>query len=495
MGHLLMVESWVGAMGRLLPRAITEAGHTFTFLTRDLQHYLRSAPEGVEHPLLGARHVLTADTNDLPALLPHVADLHAALGFDGVLSSCDYYLPAVAGIAEHLGLPGPSARAVTTACRKDRTRRALEAAGLPGPRFAVCDGFAAAAVAAQEVGYPLVFKPVDLCAGMFVRRVDDEAQLAEAHRALDAFPVNARGQLRSPAVLLEELLDGPEVSVETVSYGGVTRAVGVTDKSVGGAPAFIETGHMFPAGLDSEGTAAAVETAVAAVSGLGLDQVVAHTEIKLTAAGPRVVEVNPRPAGNRITELVRHVTGIDLAGACVDLALGREPDLSTRSTGVRSAAIGFLLPREDGVLEGYDVGRGGPDGLGESREEESVAVPGDVSDGKGKGVAVPGEVREVGQGDAPDAAPWSAREGTAVGAAPATPTEGAASGVRSGVAGLEALPGVLEVRLAEPGVRVRAAGDNNGYLGHIMAADTEGGGARHRVAELLATVRPRVAAR
>ena len=77
---------------------------------------------------------------------------------------------------------------------------------------------AAAAVAAREVGYPLVFKPVDLCAGMFVRRVDDEAQLAEAHRALDAFPVNARGQRRAPVVLLEELLDGPEVSVETVSF-------------------------------------------------------------------------------------------------------------------------------------------------------------------------------------------------------------------------------------------------------------------------------------
>ncbi|MFH8567257.1 ATP-grasp domain-containing protein [Streptomyces sp. NPDC017993] len=498
MGHLLMVESWVGAMSRLLPRAITEAGHTFTFLTRDLQHYLRSAPEGAEHPLLGARHVLTADTNDVPALLPHVADLHAVLRFDGVLSSCDYYLPAVAGIAEHLGLPGPSARSVTTACRKDRTRRALEAAGLPGPRFAVCDGFPAAAVAAQEVGYPLVFKPVDLCAGMFVRRIDDEAQLAEAHRAVDAFPVNARGQLRSPAVLLEELLDGPEVSVETVSFGGVTRAVGVTDKSVGGAPAFIETGHMFPAGLGSQETAAAVDTALAAVAGLGLDQVVAHTEIKLTTAGPRVVEVNPRPAGNRITELVRHVTGIDLAGACVDLALGREPDLATRATGVRSAAIGFLLPGEDGVLEGYEVGQRRPDGLSEVVEVVEV-----VEDSEDKRVAVPGGASEGGHGEALDDAHGVAPDGVSgdvrgrgLGyAGPVTPAGEAATEEQSGVAGLEALPGVLEVRLAEPGVRVRAAGDNNGYLGHIMAADTEGGGARDRVAELLATVRPRVAAR
>lgn len=70
-----------------------------------------------------------------------------------------------------------------------------------------------------------------------------------------------------------------------------------------------------------------------------------------------MVEVNPRPAGNRITELVRHVTGIDLAAACVDVALGREPDLRPRDTGTRSAAIGFLVPGRAGTLasvEGAD---------------------------------------------------------------------------------------------------------------------------------------------
>jgi hypothetical protein len=61
--HLLMVESRVGPMSRLLPRAIREGGIEFTFLTRDLRHYLRSAPEGAAHPLLGVRNVMTADTD------------------------------------------------------------------------------------------------------------------------------------------------------------------------------------------------------------------------------------------------------------------------------------------------------------------------------------------------------------------------------------------------------------------------------------------------
>ncbi|WP_406346491.1 ATP-grasp domain-containing protein [Streptomyces sp. NBC_00648] len=354
MSHLLMVESWVGSMSRLLPRAIREGGHEFTFLTRDLHHYLRSAPEGTAHPLLAAHHVLTADTNEVGTLLPLVERAHGALGFDGVITSCDYYLPTAARIAGRLGLPGPSSAAVENACRKDATRRVLAEAGVPGPRYSVCADWAEAAGAAREIGYPLVLKPVDLCAGMFVRRVDDESDLARAYRALADFPVNARGQRREPVVLLEELLRGPEVSVETVSFAGTAQVVGVTDKSVGGAPAFIETGHMFPAALAAADAEAAVETAVQALKALGLDGVVAHTEIKLTADGPRVVEVNPRPAGNRITELVRHVTGVDLAAACVDVALGREPDLRRRATGLHSAAIGFLVPDTEGVLESID---------------------------------------------------------------------------------------------------------------------------------------------
>ncbi|MFI6950304.1 ATP-grasp domain-containing protein [Streptomyces sp. NPDC050422] len=415
MAHLLMVESWVGSMSRLLPRAIREGGHEFTLLTRDLHHYLRAAPEGVAHPLLSARHVLTADTNDAELLLPFAEAAHEALGFDGVITSCDYYLPMAARIAARLNLPGPAPAAVENACRKDATRRVLAEAGVPGPRFAVCGDHAEAVRAARELGLPLVLKPVDLCAGMFVRRVDDEAGLAEAHRALTGFPVNARGQRRAPVVLLEEFLPGPEVSVETVTFAGRTEVVGVTDKTTGGEPAFVETGHMFPAALGDKDARVARETAVRAVDALGLDSVVAHTEIKLTPDGPRVVEVNPRPAGNRITELVRHVTGIDLAAACVDLALGQTPDLRPRATGLHSAAIAFLVPGTAGVLEGVD----GADGVGEASD-------------------------------------------------------------------------VLELSVAAPGTRVGAASSNNDYLGHVMAGDADGPGARDRVEALLARLRPQV---
>ncbi|UVS80453.1 ATP-grasp domain-containing protein [Actinokineospora sp. UTMC 2448] len=398
MAHLLMVESWVGAMSSLLPRAILESGHRFTFLTRDLRHYLRAASGDGPHPLLAAENVLTAETNDVPALLSHVERVHDVLRFDGVISSCDYYLATVARIAAHLGLPGSSPDAVERAYRKDLTRTALAAAGVPGPRFALASGWAGVAQAARGVGYPLVLKPVDLCAGMFVRRVDDEAQLREAFTAVETFPINARNQPRLPTVLLEELLDGPEVSVETVTVDGTTRVVGVTDKSVAGAPWFVESGHMFPADLPAEQAEAAAEVAVSAIAALGLDSAVAHTEVKLTSAGPRLVEVNPRPAGNQITELVRRVTGIDLPAVYAQLAVGERPRLERAETGVRSAAIALVLPPRAGLIAG---------------------ITGDTD-----------------------------------------------------------LPGVVDVALKPAGHRAGDPTSNNSYLGHVMAVDHDGLGAR-----------------
>jgi argininosuccinate lyase len=340
-------------MSTLLPRAIREAGHRFTFVTRNLHHYLRSGPHGT-HPLLAADNIFTVETNDEAVLLSHVRRLHEVLQFDGVLTSCDYYLGTVARLATHLGLPGASPEAVERAYRKDLARERMRAAGVPGPAFAVVSGWTAMRDAARSLGFPLVVKPVDLCAGMLVRLVEDESQLREAFDALVGFPVNARQQPRSPLVLLEQVLVGPEISVETVTVDGQTTVVGITDKSLVGAPFFVESGHMFPASLDAAVARAAAELAVGALAAVGFDRGVAHTEMRLTDEGPRIVEINPRPAGNQITELVRRVTGVDLPMVHTQLALGEQPDLAVYDTGVRSAAISFVVPPRVGTVDRID---------------------------------------------------------------------------------------------------------------------------------------------
>ncbi|MFE9822235.1 hypothetical protein ACFYSH_08675 [Streptomyces sp. NPDC005791] len=159
MAHLSVVESWVGAMSGLLPRAIEEAGHHFTFRTSDLHHRT-------------ARSVVTAPTSDAESALPRVERSHGASRFEGAVTSCARSLPAAARIAARPGLPEPSAEAMENARRKHATRRVLAAARIPGPRSAVCADGTETVLAAHGIGHPLAVEPMDLCEGTSVRQID-----------------------------------------------------------------------------------------------------------------------------------------------------------------------------------------------------------------------------------------------------------------------------------------------------------------------------------
>lgn len=358
MAHLLMIESWIGGTGRIFPPAIAKQGHRYTFVTRNRRHYLDAA-SGFIHPVLEhADNVLTTETNGVPALIDFLRRQHAILQFDGVVTICDYYIETVARVSEALGLPKVFSSNVAAERHKHVVREAIERAGLPNPKFRVARSWDEARSAADAIGYPLILKPSDLSSSAFVTLVSDEAELRSGFEALEQFPRNFRDQEREPLWLLEEYMTGEEVSVEACTYDGATTILGVTDKSVTGFPHFIEDGHMFPAKLDPRLTQEVGSYVIKVLDAVGHDYGISHTEVKLTPTGPRIVEINPRPGGNYIAELIERVTGIDFLAVQVDLALGRHPDLARHDTGVSSAAIRFLVPPKGGYvasLKGLDT--------------------------------------------------------------------------------------------------------------------------------------------
>ncbi|TMV47822.1 ATP-grasp domain-containing protein [Paenibacillus mesophilus] len=346
MAHLLMIESWVGASGNLLPPLLKSLGHTYTFVTRKPEHY-KSALSTEMHPVIRyADTVLVAETNDIPCLIEFLRPFR----FDGVITVCDYYIETVREVAEAFHLPCPFPVEVKTVRHKHLMRQALDRAGQPNPNYRLAHSWEEAAEAAQFIGYPLVMKPVDLASSAFVSLIRNEKELQDAYRALDAFPLNFRDQERDCTILLEEFMSGEEVSVESVSCHGETTILGITDKSVTGTPYFIENGHMFPAQLSDETRAAVTQFVRDALQAVGYDHGIAHTEVKITADGPRIVEINPRTAGNYIVELIRRVTDIDLLEAFVDLSLGRKPAIESKDRGIASAAVMFLVPPNGGKI-------------------------------------------------------------------------------------------------------------------------------------------------
>lgn len=240
MAHLLMIESWVGASGNLLPPLLKELGHSYTFVTRKPSHY-QSALSTEKHAVFRyADNVIEAETNDIQALTEAVKSVR----FDGVITVCDYYIETVCEIAKIFRVPCPFPENVKIARQKHLMRQALDKAGLSNPVYGFANDWQEVEKVVAQIGYPLVIKPVDLASSAFVRLIQNEDELKDAYQNLEAFPLNFRDQPRNCTYLLEEYMSGVEVSVESVSYKGETTIIGITDKSVTGAPYFIENGHM-----------------------------------------------------------------------------------------------------------------------------------------------------------------------------------------------------------------------------------------------------------
>lgn len=268
--------------------------------------------------------------------------------FDGVVTYVEQYLEVTAAIAEEIGLPHNSLETVRACRDKLLTRQALDAAGVPSARSVPVGSLAEALNVASDIGYPVVVKPRNLAGSVGVVRADDAAGLA---RAYDLASGSRLGGVDGPVrLLIEEYLDGPQVSVECVSVGGTTVVSCVTDHEVEYPPYFEQGAHVVDTGnpLADPGSPA-VDVATAALDALGVDWGVTHTELRLTSRGPRVVEVNARLAGARIPYLWRLASGVDLARAAADAALGRLGDLTPTRSG--AAAIKHIYPEAAGVVD------------------------------------------------------------------------------------------------------------------------------------------------
>jgi len=269
----------------------------------------------------------------------------------GVLTYTEFLVEAAAMLADELDLPHPPLAAVRDCRNKAYTRERLAAAGVPSARAIPVASLAEAQAAAEAIGFPVVVKPVGLEGSVGVVRADTPADL---NRCL-AVATQARiaGVDADSLVLVEEFLPGDEVSVECVTQNGHTDVVAVSHARVGLAPSdpfFQETGRA----VRADEPLAAADSPVAAVArdalaAVGFTEGVAQVEIKLTDSGPHVIEINARLGGDLVPYLVQLATGVDLARAAADLAVGGWPDLTPNEH--EAAAVRFFYPAHNGRLD------------------------------------------------------------------------------------------------------------------------------------------------
>jgi biotin carboxylase len=270
-------------------------------------------------PILRKFGAVVDALGDSPERAAEALAAHSPLG---LATFYDTGMEHVAAIAEQLQVPFHSAR--TARCLEDKLhqRDAFRAAGLAGPRFAAVPHDADRETLeriAESIGFPAVLKPRRASGSWHTFTVSSVTELCDLCARL------ASGE--PEAMLLEGYLpDGPAmpggfeadyVSVETIVHAGAMTHL---------APAFRETGFFIPATVARSREPQLLDLAGDALRALGVQSGPAHTEIKLTADGPRVLEVNGRVGGG-VPDMLRLATGVEIVRLAMRTALGLTPDV------------------------------------------------------------------------------------------------------------------------------------------------------------------------
>jgi phosphoribosylamine--glycine ligase len=272
--------------------------------------------------------------------------------------------PLVAGVADAVRAAGiacfgPSREAARLEGSKAFAKDVMAAAGVPTARAHVCTDAAEAAAALDEFGPPYVVKDDGLAAGKGVVVTDDRAA-ALAHAA------------DCERVVIEEYLDGPEVSLFCLTDGAtVVPLVPAQDfKRIGDGDTGPNTGGMgayaplpwLPEGTVEQVLETVARPTVAELAHRGTPFAgLLYVGLALTALGPRVVEFNAR-FGDPETQVVLALLETPLGGllhAAATGALAEQPPLKWRdgsAVTVVLAAAGYPgRPRTGDVLTGAEL--------------------------------------------------------------------------------------------------------------------------------------------
>ena len=268
---------------------------------------------------------------------------------DGVLTRVTNFLPTACFVAQNMNLPGNKYEDALIMINKHKQRQAFLKHGVSSPRFALVSEN----MDLSDFKYPLIVKPSDRCSSTGVTKVDKEEDLDKAIK-------QARELSYSKEVLVEEYIDGVEVSVNPISWNGKHYRMAVRDKKNTGAPHFVETEYHEPSQLSEELQAKIIAEALKTLKALNFNYGPSNIDIKVTETGEvYIIEFNARIGGDFTFQLVKLATGWDILKAWIDLAFNQfeEPKITEH----KYAGIYFLSKETEWVKQVIENKANDPD--------------------------------------------------------------------------------------------------------------------------------------
>jgi hypothetical protein len=297
-------------------------------------------------------------TFDALAFVEKLVRRYRAARLDAVITSDEQFGPFIASlVAARLGLRHARLDAVLTIQHKYHAREAFERlVPQANARFALIRrGFERP----DEVPlpYPFYVKPAKAAFSVLARRIDRFEDLhrhtrfgwLEGH-IIDRLvrPFGAVARVHRPgmedpfSMVCEEILRGPQVTANGFVRDGKVTMLGTVDSIMyPGTDHFMR--FQYPSALDPAALARIDAVAVTLLEGLGLGHGMFNIEMRIDPATgtPRVIEINPRAAG-QFFDLFERVDGYSLFQVLLDLECGEAPRV-LHGKGRDSVAASFVL--------------------------------------------------------------------------------------------------------------------------------------------------------
>ncbi|MEN2998806.1 MAG: alpha-hydroxy-acid oxidizing protein [Brevinematia bacterium] len=274
-------------------------------------------------------------------------------------------------------------------------RETLVREGVNVPEFFLCstlEEVISAFRVLRDKGKYAVIKPIDNMGARGVKKLSSEEDIESSFRESMGFSFQGK-------VLVEEFIEGNELSVDALVYRGEIIITGVADRIIEYPPYFVETGHIMPTNLPSDLVEIAIEEFKKAIRAVGIINGSAKGDIKISVDNkPYIGEIASRLSGGFMsTHTFPYSTGVNLMRNILLIHLGKEPEINRyeyKLTCIERALIPYkgVVTSISGVEEARGVD-GVKDVFIKVKEGDAVGEPKSNLDKAGNIIAV-GKTRE-----------------------------------------------------------------------------------------------------
>ena len=276
---------------------------------------------------------------------------------DGIMSfGVDPGVVSAAYVQEKLGLPsfGPY-ESVCILQNKDRFRAFLLEHGFNVPK---AKGYSEPndALADQDVlDYPVIVKPTDSAGSKGVTRVNDKSQLKVAVE--HAFDKSLSGH-----VIIEDFIEKQGCSSDTDSFSmdGMLKFVSFNSQhfDMNAANPYAPAAYSWPSTYSKEQEVYLTTEIQRLISLLGMKTCVYNIETRIGTDGkPFIMELTPRGGGNRLCEMLRYATNVDMITAITRYVVGDSvPEIEQRTYNGHWAEV-ILHAGKAGIFDHIEIAK------------------------------------------------------------------------------------------------------------------------------------------